>query len=371
MLFHSSIRKELARSFGATLVVLVTIVVTILLIRTLGLASRGSVNPSEVMQVLALTVLGYLSTLLALSLFVALVATLSRMYAESEMVIWFASGKGLAGLVSPLLRFAWPILLAVAVLSLFAWPWANQQVFELRVRYEKRGDIERVAPGQFMESADGSRVFFIDKSSPDEKTGSNVFVSSFQKDKSSVTSARSGRIEIINGERVLKLEKGQRMEMDLGKKQELRVIEFEGYGLKINDDAMGQRDALPARTLSSLDLLRSRSPVNDGELSWRVGLILAGVNLVLIALAVSNVNPRVGRSGNLIFALFAFVLYYNLINMVQAWIAAGKVTPLNAVLLLHGLTFAAVALWIAIRHSGWSLRNWLPARRAPDPKRAP
>ena len=44
MLFHSSLRKELARSFGATLVVLVTIVMTMMLIRTLGLASRGSVE---------------------------------------------------------------------------------------------------------------------------------------------------------------------------------------------------------------------------------------------------------------------------------------------------------------------------------------
>ena len=46
MLFHSSIRKELSRSFGATLVVLITIVMTMLLIRTIGLASRGAVNPS-------------------------------------------------------------------------------------------------------------------------------------------------------------------------------------------------------------------------------------------------------------------------------------------------------------------------------------
>lgn len=45
MLFDSSIRKELARSFGATLVVLVTVVMTMMLIRTLGQASRGSVNP--------------------------------------------------------------------------------------------------------------------------------------------------------------------------------------------------------------------------------------------------------------------------------------------------------------------------------------
>jgi len=60
MLFHSSIRKELARSFGATLIVLVTIVMTMMLIRTLGQASNGSVNPAEVMLILGYTMLGHL-----------------------------------------------------------------------------------------------------------------------------------------------------------------------------------------------------------------------------------------------------------------------------------------------------------------------
>ena len=58
MLFDSSLRKELGRSFGATLVVLVTIVMTVMLIRTLGQASVGRVNPSEVMLVMGFTVLG-------------------------------------------------------------------------------------------------------------------------------------------------------------------------------------------------------------------------------------------------------------------------------------------------------------------------
>ena len=78
MLFHSSIRKELARSFGATLVVLFTIVITMLLIRTLGLASKGSVNPEEIMLVLGYTVLSYTQTILTLALFIAIVSTLSR-----------------------------------------------------------------------------------------------------------------------------------------------------------------------------------------------------------------------------------------------------------------------------------------------------
>lgn len=73
MLFDSSIRKELARTFGATLVVLVTVVMTMMLIRTLGQASRGSVNPSDVMLVMGFTVLGQLPTILSLSLFVTVV----------------------------------------------------------------------------------------------------------------------------------------------------------------------------------------------------------------------------------------------------------------------------------------------------------
>ena len=95
MLFDSSLKQELNRSFGATLVVLVTVVMTMVLIRTLGLASNGNVNPAEVSLVLGFTVLGYLPTIFTLSLFVAMVSTLSRLYRDSEMVIWLTSGQGL------------------------------------------------------------------------------------------------------------------------------------------------------------------------------------------------------------------------------------------------------------------------------------
>src|SRR3954471_9732013 len=132
MLFHSTIRKELARSFGASLVVLVTIVMTMTLIRTLSLASRGSVNPEDVMMVMGYTVLGYLATILTLSLFIAIVGTLSRMYRDSEMVIWFSAGRGLSAFVRPLFQFASPVLAAVAVLALVVWPWANQQTQDMK-----------------------------------------------------------------------------------------------------------------------------------------------------------------------------------------------------------------------------------------------
>jgi lipopolysaccharide export system permease protein len=363
MLFHSSVRKELARTFGATLVVLVTIVMTMVLIRTLGQASRGSVGPSDVMLVMGYTVLGYLPTVLSLSLFVASVGTLSRMYRDSEVVIWFAAGRGLAGFLSPLFRFSWPILLVIAALALGAWPWANQQTREMRDRYERRGDLDRIAPGQFQQSSSGSRVFFIDRDVTDGNTGSNVFISANEHGRQSVTSARSGRVDTIDEQRFLLLQSGQRLETR-DDDPTLRVSEFEEYGVRVGSAAAALQEGSPVRARSTAQLLREPTPQHLGELAWRLGLALAAFNFVVLAIAVSSVNPRAGRSGNLVFALFAFVVYFNLLNMGQSWIAAGRVGFLPFVAGLHGGVLLLSLAWLFKRHNNWSLLDVLRRRSA-------
>src|SRR5882757_8457287 len=104
MLFDSSLRRDLSRTFGATLVVLLTIFVTISLFRMLGQAASGRISPQDVVLALGFFSLSNLPILLSLSIFVSIVATLGRMYRDSEMTIWFASGAGLSRFVRPVLR---------------------------------------------------------------------------------------------------------------------------------------------------------------------------------------------------------------------------------------------------------------------------
>ena len=228
MLFHSSVRKELARSFGATLVVLITVVMSMMLIRTLGLASGGRVDPQDVMMLMGYAALGHLPTILTLSLFIAITSTLGRMYRDSEMAIWFTAGRGLSGFCWPVLRFAWPILLAIAVLALIVWPWSNQQSQVLRDQYETRGDLDRVAAGQFQENASGSRVFFIDDAGAQHRRSSVGDAARFEKQNGSqrvhlvdrkskqvITSARNGRLERIGDDQFLILNNGQRLEQKM------------------------------------------------------------------------------------------------------------------------------------------------------------
>ncbi len=361
MLFHSSIRKELARSFGATLIVLATVVMTMTLIRTLGQASRGSFNPSDVMLVMGYTVLAYMPTILTMSLFISIIATLSRMYSDSEMVIWFTSGRGLSALLGPLFRFAWPVLLVVMALALLVLPWSNQKIETMKEQYEKRGDIERIQPGQFQESATGNRVFFVEKDATGKQSGSNVFIATTESDKETITSARSGRIQTVDQGRFLMLSNGQRLESVVGK-SELKISEFEEYGIKVGVDMPGATDDVAVNTRPTLALLKNLTLPNLAELSWRIGLILAAINFVIIGVAVSSVNPRVGRSANLVFSLFAFVLYYNLLTLGQSWIASGKFSFGGFLLGLHGSTLVLGTLWLAKGHNNWDWRTLVDLR---------
>jgi lipopolysaccharide export system permease protein len=354
MLFQSSIRKELARSFGATLVVLVTIVMTIVLIRSLGQASRGSISPQDVMLFMAYSGLGRLPTILTLSLFIAMVTTLSRMYRDSEMVVWFTSGQGLAGFLRPLFHFAWPVLLVIALMALFVWPWTNQQTRDMQARYQQRGDLDRIAPGQFQESSSGNRVFFIDRNQAGEQASTNVFIATMDKGKSSITTAQSGRLENREEAQFLMLSSGQRLENDVAKAT-LKISDFEEYGVKTADAGLLGGAAPEAKLTSTRLLVKNPTPRNLAELAWRLGLALSAINFVVLAVALASVNPRGGRGGNLIFVVLAFVVYTNLVNLGQSWISAGLIGFGPLLLILHGGVLLLGLAWLARRHTNWRL----------------
>ena len=363
MLFDSTLRRELARNFGGTLVVILTIVLTIMFIRNLGQAAAGRVSPQDVMLLLAYIGLGHLSTMLALSLFVAVVATLSRMYRGSEMTIWFASGVPLGRFVRPVLRTCWPVLLVIGLLSIFVWPWQNERSAELKDRFERRSDLSRVAPGQFQTSADGERTFFFEGSASDTATGRNVFIVSLHGSVEAVTSAKSGSILSDDKGRFLVLSKGQRNEQDKSNGDKT-LSRFETYRAPAGDRVVAAAAGLLPRALPTAALLKDPSALNQGELVWRVGLVLAAANMLLLGIGMSASNPRHASNWNLLFALLAFFIYYNLINLSQSWVGSGRLGLGVALLALHGSAFAIAVAMIWWRENGMR-RVAMTRRRGP------
>jgi lipopolysaccharide export system permease protein len=356
MLFHSSIRQELTRTFGAILLVLVTVVMTMVLIRTLGEASRGSFNPTDVLIVMGYIVLSDMPTILSLCLFAAVLTVLNRMFRDSEMVIWLGSGRGLISLLKPLFRFSWPILVVIFILAFFILPWSFGRIEDLRDTYEKRGDVARIQPGQFQESANGDRVFFIEKDASDQHTGSNVFIATKEAGKETITSAQTGRIQIIGSDRFLMLENGQRLERNT-QNDNISVSVFKSYGAKVGSDDASARSYVPTATKTTVELLRDLNLKNLAELTWRAGVTLEAFNFVILALALAGVNPRVGKAANMGLAFMSFILYFNLLSLGKVWIESGKVSAGIFFLVLHGSAFIFAMSWLLKRHHAWTWRK--------------
>jgi lipopolysaccharide export system permease protein len=352
MLFDSSLRRELWRGFVGTLVVLLTVVLTMMLIRLLGLATKGSVAVSDLSLLLGYTMISQTPTLLSLSLFVAVVGMINRLYRDSEMVVWQASGVRLMRMIRPLWQMCWPVLAALGLLLLVARPWAQQQSQLIKDRFERRSDIARVAPGQFQSSADGKRVFFIDSHSDGESRGKNVFIVLTDNATEAVVHASEGLIEIAQGQRYLRLWHGERVETRLDTGQSSRS-RFETARVLIGQAPVDLTGNDLARNRPTWALMGSKSRDDQAELVWRLGNLWAAFNLVLIGLATTTSQTRRANAWTMVWALLVFVVYFNVLTLSQNWVASGRMSMGNGLFGIHGAVLAATLLGLWWRDGSW------------------
>ncbi|MGE5945701.1 MAG: LPS export ABC transporter permease LptF [Betaproteobacteria bacterium] len=325
MIFERAARREFAQAAAGISVALLAILISTQLIRLLKEAAGGGVAPEAVASLLGFAALNYLPILLSLTLFVAVVLTLSRIYRDSEMVVWQSCGQPLTAWIRPVLRFALPIVLAIALLSGFLSPWANFNSAEYRQRLSARSDVSQVSPGAFREAKRGERVFFVESLAEDASKVGNVFVASVQDGKLGVVMSDTGYQEIApNGDRFVVLEQGRRYEVEPGT-PEFRVMEFERYKVRVEDGVAKPTDMSPNR-LPLTDLILDGSNRAKGELLWRIGQPVSAIILALLAIPLSYVNPRAGRSANMLLAILIYAVYNNLMSVSQAWVAQGKLS---------------------------------------------
>jgi lipopolysaccharide export system permease protein len=348
---------------------LFTITITTTLIKILGQAAGGKVASQDVIALIGFAGLNYLPIILTLTGFISVLMVFTRSYQDSEMVVWFASGLSLARWIRPVLSFGLPIVALTAALSFIVTPWANRQSAEFRERFEKREDIARVSPGKFQESASADRIFFVEGVSGETNKVKNIFVNTVQNGRSSVVVAKEGTIAIDkNGDKFLVMTKGRRYD-GMNEQTDFRLMEFERYGVLVARQSGAVAADKSARSLPTPALFADPSnSSNMGEVLWRAALPLMCLLLMLLAIPLSFVNPRGGRSGNLMIALLLVVIYLNMINVFQAAVVQKRLSLMVAWWPIHALAALVVGVLFFWRLNLNSARHpaalWCSVKRA-------
>jgi len=347
MIFRRSMVRELTATAVGLFIVLLAILFTNLVLRLLSRAAGGAVAPEGILALLGFNALFYFNILLSVALFLTVLLTLSRWYRDSEMIVWFTSGQSLTACLRPILLFAAPFLVAIVLLSIYLSPWAEQSRIEYERQLESREEIALITPGLFREFPRANLVVFVESLNPFDGTIRNVFLHSVDDKQDATTVATQGRLEVAdNGDRFVVLENGRRYEGKPGT-ADYRVVEFEKLGRRIEPAEMRalpiSTKAIPTPTLVVLD-----GRVERAELFWRISVPISALVLTLLAIPLAYVNPRVGRSANLVAAAFLYMLYSNCLNIVQSLIAQGKLDFWAGLALPH--LIALLVVIVLFRH---------------------
>lgn len=327
MIFKRSLLQELFVTALSSFLVLMGIMLAQRTTYYLGLAARGDVASDAILALLGFSLLRYMPILLALTLFIAVLMTLTRWHRDSEMVIWFTSGQGVGALIRPLLTFAIPVIAIITLLSLFVMPWATQKGREFRDQMQRRDELSALTPGVFKESKNAERVYFVESFSSLQNKVNNIFAQSTQHQKLGILIAKEGSHETdSNDDTFLTLMNGRRYEGKPGT-SEYGIMEFERYLLRI-EPAEAKQEPLSPKSKSSAELFQEHTPANNAELQWRLSMPISAFLLVLLAIPLSFVDPRAGRSANLILALLVYIIYNNILSILQSWVVRGKLMPL-------------------------------------------
>lgn len=335
--------RETIKSQFAIFFVLFLIFLSQRFISVLADASDGEIPARLIMTLVGLNMPAMGLLMLPLSLYIGILLTFGRLYAESEITVMNATGIGNKFLIRAALYLALITSGVAAFNALYLAPWAQDQEEQIMENLKADTSVELLQTGQFQRTPDGSAVVFIDELK--DKKLTNVFIAQTVGRGSirpSVAFSDSGVVkELSDGRQILTLNNGTRYE-GIPTQLDYMRTEFEQY-----DAVIGQREVerrgRDFEAIPTIDLLNNPDPEAKAELHWRISLIVCIPLLTLVVIPLSAVNPRQGRFAKMGPAILFYLAYFMSISAAKSAIEDGKIPddigmwPMNIALLLVGI----------------------------------
>ena len=306
----------------------------------------GRVPPGLLGALVLLKLPEVLGTTVPLSIFIAVIWGLGRLYRDQEMAVMRASGFSWPMMLRPLFSLLLPVSLAMLAVGVFVAPSAasaTQQKLEQAFRNAAEWGLQA---GAFHVLQGGDLVLYVEAVDRDGRTLRNIFIQQRDGDREQVWIAERGYywLDRETGNRYLTLENGQITE---GGAQSLdfAIMDFSRNDLKLpQPEERVQRAPLEAR--STAEILFSGDVREAAEIQWRVSPAIAVLIMGLLAIPLSHSAPREGRGGRALLGVLAYIVYANLLYMCRNWVAKGDLPVGLGLWWVHLLVLLAALIWL-------------------------
>ncbi len=347
--------REIGLTWLGVTMILLMILLTQQFARILGDVAKGKLPRDAAFDVIGLSAGQYLTVLVPIGLFLAVMLSLGRLYRDSEMPAMLACRIGPAGIYRPLLWLLIPLAAGVAWLAIVGGPQALTKIERISAEARREVDLASIEPGRFTVFGPDQAVVYGERVTNDGVMH-NVFLERLVDGQTvEVVIARRGEQAPTDDPdtRMLVLHEGRRYEGIPGTSQ-FRVVEFLEHGIPYTLPSLTASDPRP-RAMPFSALLESDVPEHVAERQWRLSIPIATVLLALLAVPLSRSRPREGRYGRIAIGLLVFIIYFNLLNAAQAWTEEGVVDPRLGMWWVHGCMVLLILILAGLQE-GWHRR---------------
>jgi len=356
--------REVAVTWVAVTFVLLVILLANQLARVLSQAAANNFPRGVVLSLIGLTSAGYLTLIVPIGFFLAIMLALGRLYHESEMTAMQSCGFGPACLYKPIGMLGLLVAALLVWLSFWAIPDAMRRAHEIRATAYRDAQLGMLEPGRFRTFANGAIVFYAER--VDELGilhNVHVFVDraararQAQEPGAAVESLQEGEVEVWVARRAEQRGAGQprqlfvmydgEMYQGVPGRADFRIMTFSEAGFPISVDE-GVTTASKAEMKSSRELWISTDLRDRAELQWRISTPLIALVLMVVAVPLARLHPRQGRFGKIGVAILVYFLYSELLAASRAWLESAVIPEYVGLWWVHVLALGA-GLWLLAR----------------------
>ena len=352
----SYLAKEVAKGSLATILVLMIIMVSNAMGRVLADIADGDIPAAALWPVMLGQSVTLLSLIIPLGLFFGIIFAFGRLARDHELVVMQACGVGYQQFYLAVLLVASPLLLITLAFSLTI----NAEVLRYaKQTIELEDDVHEFSEfraGQFNQADGSNGVFYMESISEDETQLNEVIIGNSENATMVIETGERGRnrVDETTGDLFLEIGPGERYEGEAGNAG-VRIISFATHGILLEQKQERQRDALKQEEKSLAELAQSDSLADQVELQWRINIPVALIVLVFLAVPLSYLAPRQGRFGKVGYALFAYLIYLNLVAVSRAQMESGDLPLWIGFWWVNGLFLLAALALLYRRNHGFSL----------------
>ena len=332
-------------------------------------AAAGKYSIMTVVMLVGLQLPPIMTYILPLALFLGILIAIGRLYSDHEMTVMTACGMSL--LRQTLIVMSLAVLVAVFAgwLSLWVNPRAVSLMSHLRMRVINDFQVGTLMPHRFEDFGE-RRVVYVNKTSHIKNEAHGVFLA---------LAGKSTRVEgapkwdIVTADkayqaqqpdtsgRFVMMQDGTRFSGTAGS-ADMTVSKFKRYGINIASNlifgqhhhkrTLNHKETVP--TMPTAELLHNihHDLLADAEWQLRIAIPISIVISALLAVALSEIDPRRGRYFNFIPALALYIFYACMIFLSRSWIKNGTLPPSIGMWWIHSLMIIVVMLLYCYR-IGW------------------